>query len=87
MATGIKESLEVLEAVRVLLVDVKAVMADGRINSGDIGVLFFLLRQLSTLNAGLQGSEMVFGEVKDLDPQEAEKLIAKAMELVAIFKG
>lgn len=87
MATGVKESLEVLEAVRVLLLDVKSVMADGKINVGDMGVVFDLLRQLGTLNAGLQGAELIPAEIGDLDAAEAEKIIAKAMELVAIFKA
>lgn len=85
--TSIKESLEVLEAARVLLVDVKNVLADGKINGSDIGVLFDLLRQLGTLNAGLQGVEQIPAELKDLDAQEAEQLIAKLMALAAIFRG
>ena len=88
MATvGVKESLEVLEAVRVLLVDIKKVLADGKISTGDVGVIFDLLRQLSTLNADLEGVEKVPAKDKDLDAQEADLLIATAMELVAIFKG
>jgi 3-deoxy-D-manno-octulosonate 8-phosphate phosphatase KdsC-like HAD superfamily phosphatase len=87
VATGIKESLEVLEAVKVLLVDIKAVLKDGKINMDDVGVVFDLLRQLSTLNAGVEGVSQVPGEVMDLDAKEAEQVIAKAMELVAIFRA
>lgn len=88
MATvGVKESLEVLEAVRVLLVDIKKVLADGKISTGDMGVLFDLLRQLSVLNAGLEGVDKVPAEMKDVDAQEAEMLIAKVMDLVAVFRA
>lgn len=88
MATvGVKESLEVLEALRVLLVDIKKVLADGKVSTGDMGVLFDLLRQLSVLNAGLEGVDKVPAEMKDVDAQEAEMLIAKVMDLVAVFRA
>ena len=86
-AVGIKETLEVLEAVRLLVVDLRKVLADGKISTGDVGVIFDLLRQLPALNAGLQGVELVPVEVKDIDAQEAEKLIAKALEIGAALKA
>lgn len=86
-AVGIKETLEVLEAVRLLVVDLRKVLADGKISTGDVGVIFDLLRQLPALNAGLQGVDLVPVEVKDIDAQEAEKLIAKALEIGAALKA
>lgn len=86
-AVGIKETLEVLEAVRLLVVDLRKVLADGKISTGDVDVIFDLLRQLPALNAGLQGVELVPVEVKDIDAQEAEKLIAKALEIGAALKA
>lgn len=86
-AVGIKETLEVLEAVRLLVVDLRKILADGKISTGDVGVIFDLLRQLPALNAGLQGVELVPLEVKDIDAQEAEKLIAKALEIGAALKA
>jgi len=87
MAVGIKESLEVLEAVKVLLASVKKVLADGKVGLGDIGVVFELLRQLSVLNAGVQGADQVPVELKDLDPAEAEALVAKALEIAGLFNA
>ncbi len=87
MAVGIKESLEVLGAIEVLLKDHKKVLADGKIGLSDIGVIFDLLKQLPELNAGLQGADQIPAEVKDLDADESALLVAKAMEIVAIFKA
>jgi len=85
--TGIKESLEVLEAVKVLLEDLKKVLADGKLGLGDIGVIFSILQQFPTLNAGIQGANLVPVEIKDLDADESAVLVAKALEIVAIFKA
>lgn len=85
MAT-VKESVEVLDAVKVLLQDLKKVLADGKIGLGDVGVVFDLLKQLPVLNAGLQGADQIPAEMKDLDAEESALLVAKAMEIVAIFK-
>lgn len=83
--TGVKNILEALEAARVILAIVKKVLADGKINTGDIGVVFELVRALSVLNAGIQDLDQVLAEVKDMDAAEADLVIAKAMELVALF--
>lgn len=83
---GIKESMEVLDAVEVLLKDLKKMLADGKIGLGDIGVVFDLIGQLGTLNAGVQGANQVPAELKDLDPEESAQLAAKAMSLAAIFQ-
>jgi hypothetical protein len=85
MGKGVKETLEALEAARVILVIFKKVMADGKITTGDIGAVFDLVRAMSVLNAGIAGVEQVPHEMKDLDAQEAEQVIAKAMEIVGLF--
>ncbi len=84
---GIKESLEALEDVAILLKDIKRVLADGKISLSDVGVIFDLLKQLPVLNAGLQGADQIPLEIKDLDADESALLMAKAMEIVAIFKS
>lgn len=83
---GIKESMEVLDAVEVLLKDLKKILADGKISFGDIGIIFDLLGQFQVLNLGLQGADQVPAELKDLDPAESELLLAKALAIAAIFK-
>lgn len=86
MATGIKETVELLDAVGVLLLDLKKILADGRINLGDVGVIFDLLGQFQALNAGVAGADKIPAEMSDLSPEESQVLIAKALSLVAIFK-
>lgn len=83
---GIKESMEVLDAVEVLLKDLKKILADGKISFGDIGIIFDLLGQFQVLNLGLQGADQVLVELKDLDSAESELLVAKALAIAAIFK-
>jgi hypothetical protein len=87
MSVSIKESLEALEAVKVLLQDLKKVLADGKISIGDVGVIFDLLKQFPVLNAGVQGADQILPELKDVDSGEAEQLMAKALEIAAIFKA
>ncbi len=82
---GVKESVEALEAARVIIVLVKKVLADGKLTTGDIGVIFDVVRSMNTLNAGIQGVDQVVAELKDLSAEEAEIVIAKAMEIVALF--
>ncbi len=81
---GVKESLEALEALRLLVLDVKKVLADGKISTADIGVVFDVLNQMPALNAGIKGVELVPAEIKDIDAQEAELLVKKALELAAL---
>ena len=83
----IKETLEALEGVKDLAQDVKDVLADGKIGFGDLGVIFKLMNQFSVLNAAIQGAGLIGAELKDLDPVEAEVLMAKVNEIVAIFKS
>lgn len=85
MAMGVKETLEVLEAVKVLAESGKKVLADGKVSIGDIGTLLDLMKKFPVVNAGIQGAELVPVEIKDLDAEEAELLVAKALEIAAIF--
>lgn len=84
---GIKESLEALAAVELGVKDVKAVIADGKVNMSDLPVLFDVIRQLGAFNAGLQGAELIPVEIKDLDAVEAEQLVAAALRIVNAWRG
>lgn len=87
MTVGIKESLELLEGVKVLAVDTKAVLADGKVNMADLPILFNVLSQLATLNAAVQGVDQVLPELKDLTSEEVNQLAAKVLEIVAVIKA
>lgn len=86
-AKSIKNILEVLEAVKLLVVDGKKVMADGKISLADLGVAMDLLRQLPAMNAAIQDIAEVVPEAKDLSAEEIDQLIAKILEVVAAVKA
>lgn len=86
-SVGIKESLELLEGVRLLAVDSKMVLADGKIDLKDLPVAMALLGQLGKLNAALQGITDIPKEVKDLSPEEIQQLAAAALMIVTSFRA
>lgn len=84
---GIKESLELLEGLKVLIVDGKKVLADGKIGLEDLPVAMELLGQLNTLTLAAQGVTDVPKELGDLSQEEITILVAKVFELVAAVKA
>ncbi len=84
---GIKETLELLQGIKDLVMDGKQVMADGAITLADLPVAIQLLTQLNDLNQAVQGLSDVPMEVKDLSPDEANQLVAKVLEIVAIARA
>ncbi len=67
--------------------DVKKVMADGKISLADIGVVFDLMGQFGDFNAAIAGSKDIVAEIKDLDAAEAQQIMDKINEIVAIFRA
>lgn len=86
-AKGIKETLELLEGVKVLIVESKKVLADGKVSLADLPAVLSLLQKFSVLNAAVQGAGEIVGEVKDLSGDEANQVIAKVLELAAAAKA
>jgi hypothetical protein len=86
-AKGIKESMELLEGVKVLVVEVKKVMADGKVSLADLPVLMSLLQKFSVLSAAAEGAGEITKEVKDLSAEEAQTLLAKVLEVTAAAKA
>ena len=84
---GIKESLELLEGVKMLAADVKKVMADGKVDMADIGVLMDLLSQFSVLSEAVKGADQISMEVKDLSAEEINELVPKVLEIVAVIRA
>lgn len=85
-AKGIKESLELLEGVRLLAVDAKMVLADGKIDFKDIPVVWGLIGQMSKLNAAASGISEIPAELKDLSAAEINQLASAALAIVTSFK-
>lgn len=84
---GIKETLELLQGVKDLVVDFKKVFADGKVNIEDLPVAMELLGQMGELTAAAQGVNDVWPELKDLSGDEIDQVVAKALEVVAAFKA
>lgn len=86
-AVGIKESLELLDGLKILAIDVKKVLADGKVSIADLPVAMELLGQLGVLTSAIQGVDQILTEAKDLSPEEINTLVAKVFEVVAAFKA
>lgn len=86
-AVGIKESLELLDGLKILAIDVKKVFADGKVSIADLPVAMELLGQLGTLTAAIQGVDQILVEAKDLSAEEINALVAKVFEVVAAYKA
>jgi len=84
---GIQEILELIEGLKTLASDAKAILADGKINLADLPVAMALLSQLGVLGAAVKGLDQVPAELKDLDAAELEQIGAKILELVAVIRG
>jgi len=84
---GIKEIVEILDAAKTLAVMGKKIMADGKINLGDLPLFLDLLSKFSVLNAAYAGAGEAVEEVKDLSVEEAQVVIAKVMEIAKAIKA
>lgn len=84
---SIKELLELLEGMKLLALDGKKVLADGKVNLADIPVAMELLGQLDVLGAAVRGADQIPSEVKDLSLEEAQQIIAKVLEIAAALKA
>jgi hypothetical protein len=86
-SVGIKESLELLEGLKLLAVEAKKVLADGKLSAADLPVILDLINNVSVLVAAVQGLGEIKAEVKDLSAEEIQQLGAKVLEIVAAVKA
>ncbi len=77
MATGIQETLEVLNLALATATVVKAAKRDGTINVWDAPLL---LQLIAPLNAAVKGGEKLPAELADIDADEAKLLAQKSLE-------
>ncbi len=62
-------------------------MADGKIGLGDMGVIFDLMGQFGDFNAAIASIKDIPSEIKDLDSAEAQQIVDKVNEIIAIFRA
>jgi len=83
----IKETLELLEGVKILAKAVKKALADGKLGWDDAAVLLQLLDQQKALIDAISASNQVPAELKDLSFEEAKLIIDKVIEMVKEIKA
>lgn len=82
MEKSIKESMELLEGVLVLVQEYKKVMADGKVSFDDLPVLLGLMSKVATITAAVEGAEAVVEEAKDFSSEEINQIVSKVVEIV-----
>jgi len=87
MAKDIKETLELLDGLKVIAVTGADIFADGKINLADLPKLKNLATNFSTLKEAIAGIEDVDDEFKDLDVTEITSIISKVAEIVGAVKS
>lgn len=83
----IKESMELLEGLKLLGVSVKKVAADGKLGVEDLSELLALGKNLNALIAAGQGVDQIGAELKELSSEELQQLGSKVLEVVAAIKA
>ena len=79
--------VEALEGMKLLAVDAKAVLKDGKVDLADLPVAMALFAKADVIVKAVEGIDQVVAEVKDLDPAEAQALLAKVLEVMQAIKA
>lgn len=74
---GIKEIMEVLDAVQLIGVGAKQVLKDGKVGLDDLPVAMALVAQANVIVEAVKDAALVLEEGKELSEEEAAQLIAK----------
>jgi len=83
-SVGIKETMEVLDALDLIGKTVVKALEDGKITTGDLVHLADLARNLDKLMTGIKGADDAIKELKDLDQAE---LLTVVVRVFGIVKG
>lgn len=74
---------QLLAAIEKVLVAVKKISADGKVGLSDLPHLLDLLQEANVVIAGLRNSDEAVGEAKELDAEEAKKVLQAFYDLEA----
>ena len=83
--SDVKNIIEVLDAVKVIGIPVKAALKDG-ISSADLPQLLEIVKKYQVLLDAVEGIKDVATEAKDIDSAEVTIIIAKVLEVVKAIK-
>lgn len=83
---GVKETLELLEGMKVLATTAGEVMEDGKVDVKDLSELLVLVSKLGTLKDAVVGADKSLKEMKDLTQEEVSLVLAKVWEVLRAFQ-
>ena len=78
---GVKELVELVNGVEVLAVMGAKMYADKKLGYGDLTHLFEAVKNMGVLLDAAKGLDKVKDELKDLDGEEAKKVLAELAEV------
>jgi hypothetical protein len=76
---GIKETKEALKFGLMVQETIKAALADGKVDFGDLGLVIPLI---SSVNVAIEGADQIPDELADLDAGEFDELVEVAKEVI-----
>jgi len=82
---GIKEILELLDGLRVILTISGKALEDGKLSFGDLTLIADLAKEYEVLVNAVKGSDEVLKELKDLDANEAQIVVTKLYDVIMPF--
>ena len=83
---SIKESMEILDGLEVIIDAGAEVMADGEVNLSDINALIEVAKKFDILKKAVDNAGEASDEMKDLDEMELIQLGSKAYSLIKKIK-
>lgn len=86
-SVGIKESMEMLDGVELLLVTAKKIFKDGEVNMDDLGPALEMLQEVKKVVSAVNGMNLIVKEAKDLDQAELVQLALKIQKIVSAVKS
>lgn len=81
---SVKETLEVLDVLKVLAECYAEAKKDGHVNWMDVPKF---TPAISSLSKAVEGAEKIEAELKDLDMSEVLAVVAKIREIATVLKG
>ncbi len=79
---NIKEIMEVLAALKVLVKAGKEIAADGKVDVSDLKSLVPVLTQFGVFIEAVKGANEISGEVKDLDTTELVTIVTEIYQII-----
>lgn len=84
-SVAFKELNELLDGAILGVKAFQELMADGKIDFRDVGVLIKISQQLSVFNAAVQGlNNLSLAALAQMEPAEVEQLVTKAVQLMGL---